>query len=890
MKKLVLFIVILSLFTQSFFVVASESDEINLNYIESENLLRSLGIINEEVEYTKTVTRGEMAKYVTSLLKETEFAVSYRGIFADVPETNEYALYIEHLANKGIIKGDGNFNFRPDDKLLYDHAIIMIINALGYGVLEDISSTYYTWANKYDLYKNLVQEFDYVNTGDLLVLMENALYADLMSRDAYGGEKQYIVTENTLLSTLYKIRYTDGVIVKNDVTYLWSASDVDSKTIAVNTGELNNLEIEVSDPLKTAYDLGKRARVYYRFDTDNYEYVYHRVLESNNILKVELKFIDSLKTSSSNVTLDYLYQGTEIKSAKISSNAYIIYNDAAYKNSLDNLEFLKSKSGYLELIDNNSDKKYDVLNIKDYESVIVDEIVLKDSIITDKYDKNKIIDFDKDKFTRVVIYDKNGNVTSLDKIISGNIVSVAKSDTFGGDNCIELRISDNIKTGKITDVYSDYGLTEFQLDNINKFYASERAFNASLSINTFVMVYLDVFDNAVYIKSDYGRNMQYGVSLKTVFRQTGNSEYVVMKMLTPDGYVSEMKVSDKVKVDGVYYKNDAENVYKKLKTVKTKSDGFKISEDVIIVRFQTNEDNEIKIIDTHNSGSGSASEDTLELLGNSTYVASTGNILGWSIPVSSDATLLQITSSDYSNVDFYTYNFAGASLSAGSEYNVAVFKSDPESRYADFVINLRGGVGLSTSYYVVEKVSLVYNEEKDCSMYKVKGYNKGVYEEFWIDDANSYTTGLKDLKCGDIIRIVNDFDNIAFKYDKVIISTNQGINFIKVSGDSYSIDETTTLNNIFGYVYDKEGTLVVANKFAHGIIPDKASDVSWNSEKLLCVNLSTTLPIIVIDTKSEKVEIGTLSDIKDYLTYGDGASKILAKYRNSQLQEIYVFN
>lgn len=890
MKKLVLFIVILSLFTQSFFVVASEGDEINLNYIESENLLRSLGIINEEVEYTKTVTRGEMAKYVTSLLKETEFAVSYRGIFADVPENNEYALYIEHLANKGIIKGDGNFNFRPDDKLLYDHAVVMIINALGYGVLEDIGSTYYTWANKYNLYKNLVCEFDYVNTGDLLVLMENALYADLMSRDAYGGEKQYIVTENTLLSTLYKIRYIDGVIVKNDVTYLWSASDVDSKTIAVNTGELNNLEIEVSDPLKTAYDLGKRARVYYKFDADNYEYVYHRVLESNNILKVELKFIDSLKTSSSNVTMDYLYQGTEIKSAKISSNAYIIYNGAAYKNSLENLEFLKSMPGYIELIDNNSDKKYDVLNITAYESIIVDEIILKDSIITDKYDKSKIIDFDKDKFTRVVIYDKNGNITSSDKIISGNIVSVAKSDTFGGENCIELRISDNVKTGKITDVYSDYGVTELQLDNIDKFYLSDRAFLSSYNVNSFVMVYLDAFNNIVYLKSDYGRNMQYGVALKTVIRNTGNSEYVIMKMLTPDGFVSEMKLADKVKVDGVFYKDDPQNVYKKLKIVKTKSDGFKISDDVIVVRFQTNEDNEIKIIDTHLSGAGSSKEDTLELLANDTYVASTGNILGWSYPVSSDAIALHITSRDYSDVDLYTYNFAGASLSAGTAYSTAVFKSDPESRYADFIVILRGGVGLNTSYYVVEKVSMVYNEEKDCGMYKVKGYNKGVYEEFWIDDANSYTLGLKDLKCGDIIRIVNDLDNMAFKYDKVVVSTNSGTNFIKVSGDSYSPDESTVLNNVFGYVYDKEGTLVVANKFAHGIIPQKASDISWNSEELLCVNLSTTLPIIVIDTKREKVEIGTLSDIKDYLTYGDEASKILAKYRNSQLQEIYVFN
>ncbi len=889
MKKIILLIMILSLFTQSFFVVASENDEINTNYIEAESLLRSLGIINEEIEYTKTITRGEMAKYITSLLSETELAVSYRGIFSDVPETHEYSLYIEHLANKGIIKGDGNFNFRPDDKILYDHAMIMIINTLGYGVLEDISSTYYTWANEYNLYKNLVLEFDYVNTGDLLVLMENALYANLLARDGYGSEKQYAVTDNTLLSTVYKVTYDDGIIVKNDVTYLWSASNVNSKTITIDTGDSYNLEIKVSDPLKTTYDLGKKVRVFYRNDTEEYEYIYHRVSEKNDILHIELKFIDSLKTNQSYTDLEYLYQGTEIKNVKISNDAYILYNGATYKNSSIDLESLKNMPGYIELIDYNSDKKYDVINIKAYETIIANEIFLKDNIVTDKYN-NKIIDFSPDKHTRVTVYDKNGKISSAEQIVSGNILSVAKSDTFGGENCIEIRISDNVKTGKITDVYTDYGITEIQLDNINKYYTSDRAFNASLSINSFVMVYIDVFNNAVHIKSDYGRDMQYGVALKTVYRQTGNSEYVIMKMLTPDGYVSEMKLSDKVKVDGIYYNNDAQTVYKKLKTVKIKSDGFKISEDVIIVRFQTNEANEIKTIDTHNSGGNSSSEDVLELIGNDTYVASTGNILGWTIPVSSDATLLQITSRDYSNVDVYTYNFAGASLSAGSAYSVAVFKSDPESRCADFIVILRGGVGLSTSYYVVENVSLVYNEEKDCTMYKTKGYLKGVYEEFWIDDANSYTTGMKDLKCGDIIRVVNDLDNMAFKFDKVVVSTNSGTNFIKVSGDSYAIDESTTLNNVFGYVYDKEGTFIVSNKFAHGIIPDKASDISWDSTDLLCVNLSTTLPIVVVDTKREKVEIGTISDIKDYLTYGDEASKILAKYRNSQLQEIYVFN
>ena len=50
------------------------------------------------------------------------YCKNYRGIFKDVDESNENALYIEKLADLGIVKGDENLNYRPDEVLLYDEA------------------------------------------------------------------------------------------------------------------------------------------------------------------------------------------------------------------------------------------------------------------------------------------------------------------------------------------------------------------------------------------------------------------------------------------------------------------------------------------------------------------------------------------------------------------------------------------------------------------------------------------------------------------------------------------------------------------------------------------------------------------------------------------------
>ena len=891
MKKIISLLLVLSVIS-SFapYSLAESSEPANENYIASGLLLQSLGVVDEDIDYTHTLTRGEAAEYIVKLIKEEDLAVSYKGIFNDVSESHLRAKYIEHLANKGIVKGAGDFNFYPDNKLTYDNAMVMLVNLLGYGNLENASTSYLTWATQLNLYKNLVKEFDYVNMGDFLVLLINALNAELMIREGYGNNKQYIISDKTLLGAVYNAAYMDGVIVKNDVTYLWSSDNVTEDTVIIESATNGSFEVKVSDSLKTSGDIGKSVRMYYKYEDNEYKYICHSLLNRNNITKIDLRYLDCFYTDLSQKTIAYSLNQNKIEKEKLSDIFYILYNGATYKSSEINFYELKKKSGYIELIDNNSDSKYEILNIKVYDSVVVKEIVHEEGYITDKYDSSLKYAVNDKTYKKITVFDEVGSVSSLEKITIGSIISIAESDTFSKENIIEIRISNKIKSGKITSYDSLDEVAECEIDYIDKHFISDRAFNSNFVIGQSVVAYIDAFDNIVYINVDYGREMQYGIVQKSAYREVGDSSYVIFKILTFDNNSAEYKVSNKVKLDGVWFKDDAKNVYKKLKNVKTKSDTFIISDDLMVIRFKLNENNEISIIDTHNKGADGATDDDLAMMVNETLVVTSGNVLGWSVPVSTNATVLQLTATNYTDINTYTYHFAGGSLSAGSEYSIAAFKSDPESSYADFAMMKRGGIGINNTLYGVKEVVSVYNEELDAPMYKMKGYLKNTYTELWIDTDSSFTEGLTDLEFGDVIRVATDLDNRIFKYDKIVINESDGTNFIKVNGDSFLRNDTTTLTNVYGYIYKRDGSIVITNKFGYGKIPEKPSDVEWETEEKLTLNLLNTTPIILFDSKTKTVEVGTYSDIKDFETYGDEASKILARYRNSTLQEVYIFN
>ena len=173
-------------------------------YQTSAEFLKGLNITEDSERFSESVTRGMAAKLLCAMLDESDSLQNYRGIFKDVDESNENALYIEKLADLGIVKGDENLNYRPDDVLLYDEASYLFAYTLGFGLIQGDGETPQKTIARFGIMDNVKAEYDFVITGDFYVMMRNALLSNLFVQETYGSDPTIYQTDQTLLYKIYK--------------------------------------------------------------------------------------------------------------------------------------------------------------------------------------------------------------------------------------------------------------------------------------------------------------------------------------------------------------------------------------------------------------------------------------------------------------------------------------------------------------------------------------------------------------------------------------------------------------------------------------------------------------------------------------------------------------
>ncbi len=139
MKKLISVTVALMLaFSVSVSAFAFSDVEKGSTVETAVNKLSALGIITGFEDGTfhpdDTITRAQMAAIICRTFGLEEKAKKDMGTsyFADVPEDHWASGYITAAQEEGIINGYGNGNFGPEDEVLFEQVIKMVVYALGY--------------------------------------------------------------------------------------------------------------------------------------------------------------------------------------------------------------------------------------------------------------------------------------------------------------------------------------------------------------------------------------------------------------------------------------------------------------------------------------------------------------------------------------------------------------------------------------------------------------------------------------------------------------------------------------------------------------------------------------------------------------------------------------
>ena len=144
----------------------------------------------------RLIERSEMAAFICRMLGKENEKSELTQTFTDVPDDFWAADNIKVAAGLGIIQGDGDGLFRPDDNILFEEAVKMIVAAAG---LKDEAEEKGGWpegyvkvANFYNLLtKNIKNYGEYVTRADVVTTIYNAIHKDERNLVEFGLPVNY---------------------------------------------------------------------------------------------------------------------------------------------------------------------------------------------------------------------------------------------------------------------------------------------------------------------------------------------------------------------------------------------------------------------------------------------------------------------------------------------------------------------------------------------------------------------------------------------------------------------------------------------------------------------------------------------------------------------------
>lgn len=410
----------------------------NEEYLRIVDKLRLFNIWRiEDGQFDETVSRGEFAALTAGLLNQPE--ISDQRVYADVSEEYPYHSYIETLYHLGILSMPEDRNFRPDDRITYDEAVFLLVNALGY--------------REYAVERGMEPYNYYMTAADMKIDKKELSGAKALSRrntaDWFAElvkvkvprynhvKKQSMKDRITALERYHHIYFTQGIVNAVGESYLEASTPVRQNEFRIGETVVQNNGADM-----LSY-LGMNTDVYYTEDSDgNLRITYAEERAGyNHVLNIDGKDIESYNDGS----LSYYSPGAKYaRRVSIPQDLKALFNNF----EPDNFEPADIQNAdYLKLIDNNRDGKYEVLFIESYEIHLLDGANIEAKKMYDHYSKQAVaIDFDSED---VRVVDRNGLDLAPEEIQQWSVAAVGRNKT--GDK-MRVIVTNTSVSGKVVSV------------------------------------------------------------------------------------------------------------------------------------------------------------------------------------------------------------------------------------------------------------------------------------------------------------------------------------------------------------------------------------------------------------------------------------------------------
>ncbi len=428
---------------------ALPSDVAGTRYEEPVRVLNALKIMvgddNGTFRLEDTITRSEVAKMAVHAMGMESAAskASRASNFKDVPSSHWANGYINVATSLGLLKGDGDGNFRPDDSIMYAEAMTIFVRATGY---EEAAKSkggfpngYMTTGTAAGLADNVkASAGEDITRGNVAFLTENALEANLMEQTGFGPNSKYEITDKTLLKDRLKVQKLEGQITSAggaSIDGLQAASDgyvrID-KSLYKADGDFANL-------------LGFNV-VYYLQTTNSGDEVVTLAVPRNGqnaTIEITPELFSKVTTRGENKAIEYFRSETTTQKnvAEIAADAVMIYNGRKIDFNEDKLDF-SDREGSIVLLDTTKDSKYDIVFVNEYKNIVVDSVTSSNKIV-DKYGSGTLKLDDSVDFT----LKKGGKDINISELKEFDVLSVYESED---KSLYSITVSSNSVEGTIT--------------------------------------------------------------------------------------------------------------------------------------------------------------------------------------------------------------------------------------------------------------------------------------------------------------------------------------------------------------------------------------------------------------------------------------------------------
>lgn len=643
-------------FAQTFTDVAEDHD-----YYEAIEMLSGLGILTGDDQDgdgkmdfrpADTITRAEVAAIV-SRIQGVNSVSQTATEFVDVPQTHWASGYVAAAAGQGIVNGYGDGNFGPDDVVLYEQAIKMLVETLGYAPFVETAGGYpaghLTAASRYGILDGVVGGSNGAEAtrGQVAQMVFNAIDTPLMDRYTYGADAEFLIYDGkgetegdyrSLLTQYLGVKKFAGIVTENMITSLEAANTIDTEDEAEvvidfsdeeKTNDYINYEVdEIAEGTLYAGESGIDELIGYHVtgyavegDRNNEFVVISAAATSKNkTVSFNLNQFDSVEGA----TIEYFKNVNDRTSATLklaAADIPVLFNGVAagagdVEDILPALNVVKNSTygGEVVLIDNNSTAGYDVILVNIAATAVVDEVAANGTVtfkeaalIADGTNLSRVV-FDEEDYETIISLTKDGVAMDYNELKEWDVLSVYAS----GDNDMSSVVLEVLASSVIEGTITSKAASKTAADGY-KFTINGKAYdlangyyaNGNLEPGASGLFYIDAYDKLVA----YDKNGTTTASDKYAYILNAattnddlNGDNLTVQLLDKSGAVYTAYLSDRIKlenVDGLGIEVSGAEIEGTVSSINIKNLDMDTLKDAIInklVTYDATSDGDIKTI------------------------------------------------------------------------------------------------------------------------------------------------------------------------------------------------------------------------------------------------------------------------------------------------------